>query len=235
MAERLWPGADPIGKRLHIHDASGDVEIIGVSGELRAESGGSASAGSLYLPMTPGIGSEMVLHVRVNGSAMAATAGMTRALRGHNGQMAASNVMTLGRYMESAKIAELVTARVSAVLALLQLALAIAGLSGLVAYVTAQRRREIGIRTALGADRASIIGLVMRQGVRLTMIGGAIGIALSFAVRQIVAATLPVNATIELRAMGLAVVCFAVVAGVAMLLPARRALSGTPAAALRVD
>jgi len=121
------------------------------------------------------------------------------------------------------------------VLAALQILLAVAGLSGLVAYITALRRREVGIRTALGASRRSVIGLVMRQGIRLTAIGGATGIALSLAVSRIVALSLPVTTPFVLAALLIAVLIFAVTGAIAMWVPAQHALDGAPAAALTVE
>jgi ABC-type antimicrobial peptide transport system permease subunit len=141
----------------------------------------------------------------------------------------------MSSYMDRAFLPQRIAARASGVLALLQMVLAVAGLSGLVAYVTAQRSREIGIRAALGAGRSSIVGLVLRQGVRLTAIGGVAGVALSLLMGRVIATSLPVGAAIELRALAAAIACFTLVAGAAMLLPARRALAVTPAAALRAD
>jgi ABC-type antimicrobial peptide transport system permease subunit len=113
--------------------------------------------------------------------------------------------------------------------------LAVAGLSGLVAYVTALRRREVGIRTALGASRRSILGLVMRQGIRLTAIGGAIGVVISVGVSRVVALSLPVTMPIVVGALVVAVGVFVVTGTIAMCLPARRALEVAPGAALAVD
>jgi putative ABC transport system permease protein len=123
----------------------------------------------------------------------------------------------------------------SGALAILQFALAIAGLSGLVGYVTELRRREIGIRTALGATRGSVLRLVTRQGARLTTIGVLIGLPVSAMVSVGVGDVLPMTPSVILTGLTLAAVVIAVAGTIAMLLPARRALAVTPAAALRVD
>jgi putative ABC transport system permease protein len=231
LAERLWPVSDPIGKRLQVDAAGGDVEVVGLVGEMGKESPGE---GLLYLPLQAGGGS-LVLHLRAGGSAGALAAPVARELRRYNTQMVSPEVTTMSSYMDRAFLPQRIAARASGVLALLQMVLAVAGLSGLVAFVTAQRSREIGIRAALGAGRSSIVGLVLRQGVRLTAIGGVAGVALSLLMGRVIATSLPVGAVIELRALAAAIVCFVVVAGAAMLLPARRALAVTPAAALRAD
>ncbi|MBD0320411.1 MAG: ABC transporter permease, partial [Gemmatimonadetes bacterium] len=193
LAERLWPGRDALGRRLHCDAAGGEVEIIGVAGELASRSSGG---GLLYLPLQAGGGS-LVLHVRASGSARALAAPVTGELRRYGGRMVASEVATMGQYMDRAFMAQRVAARVSGVLALLQMVLAVAGLSGLVAYVTAQRRREIGIRAALGAGSRSILARVLRQGVRLTALGGALGGALSVLAARVIATTLPLGTVLE--------------------------------------
>lgn len=233
LAERLWPGRDPIGRRLHCDAADGEVEVVGLVGELGKNSPESPG-GLLYLPLKAGGGS-LVLHLRASGPARALAAPVARELRRYNTQMVAPEVSTMASYMDRAFMPQRIAARASGLLALLQMVLAVAGLSGLVAYVTAQRSREIGIRAALGAGRSSILALVLRQGVRLTAIGGVAGVALSLLLGRVIATTLPLGAAIELRALAAAILCFALVAGAAMLLPARRALAVTPAAALRAD
>jgi putative ABC transport system permease protein len=234
LAERLWPGSDPIGKRLQVDAVGGDVEVVGLVGEMGKESPDSPGEGLLYLPLQAGGGS-LVLHLRAGGSASALAAPVARELRRYNAQMVAPEVTTMSSYMDRAFLPQRIAARASGILALLQMVLAVAGLSGLVAFVTAQRSREIGIRAALGARRSSIVGLVLRQGVRLTVIGGVAGVALSLLMGRVIATSLPVGAIIELRALAAAIACFVIVAGAAMLLPARRALAVTPAAALRAD
>jgi predicted permease len=238
MAEALWPGASPMGRQLTIGTTEKDpVEVIGVAGELRdnVRPIGSSPPGMLYLPLRPGPESRFVLHARTHGPATAVAPRIAQELRQRNGRLVASEVMTLDRYMERAVIAERIAARASIVLAVLQLFLALAGLSGLVAYMTALRRREIGIRSALGAERGHILALVTRQGVRLSVIGGAIGVAASLGVGQVIATTLPMTMAIEVRALAAAVILFGLVTGAALLLSARRALAVMPATALRVD
>jgi ABC-type antimicrobial peptide transport system permease subunit len=238
MAERLWPGEDPIGRSLYVDGATSPAEIIGVVGELRTPSASAPDAsgnGLLYLPLASFDERSMVLHLRSTGPAAAIAPGVGRALRREGTRVMAPDVLTFERYMERAVLPARVAARVAGVLAGLQLALAIAGLSGVVAYVATLRRREIGIRAALGATRSRMLALVLRVAMRLAAIGGAIGVALSVAVGRVVATTLPVSASIELRAIAVAVVGLALAAGSAMLFPASRALAVSPATTLRVD
>jgi putative ABC transport system permease protein len=233
LAARLWPGENPLGKTFS--DWRRPLEVVGVVGELRTNLPRGNTGGLLYVPLLPQSGDNLIVHLRTNGPSEAFAASVGRELRQHNRYIAGSDVMTLSEFIDGRLIAERTMAKAAAVLAVLQLLLAIAGLSGLVAYVTAQRRREIGIRAALGADNRSILALVLTQGVKLMGVGAVVGIVLSIAVGQVLATQLPVSVWIGIRAVLLAIGSSVVVAGVAMLLPARRALSVTPATALRVD
>jgi putative ABC transport system permease protein len=235
LAKRLWPGSNPIGKHLLVDDEH-EVEIIAVAPEQRVTASPATAQGLLYLPMSPGtIHSTLVLHMRVNGSTDALVASIRRALQSYNKNVVPTEVVSMDGYIRRALMPQRAAAQVAGVLALLQLALAITGLSGLVAYVTTQRRREIGIRSALGARRADILSLVLRQGIRLTFLGGVVGAILSIVVGKVVAESLPATMTAQLGSAAAAVLCFTLVAISAMLWFARRALAFAPAAALRLD
>lgn len=236
MAEALWPAEDAIGKRMTINNTV-RAEVIGVMVDPPGQGPATDHSypGLLYLPMNLTSEAEVILHLRAPSGQAAIAEQVAHMLRRENTRLAAAEVMTLDEYFNRQALPQRIMAQVSAVLAALQLLLAIAGLSGLVAYVTTLRRREIGIRVALGASRRSVMGLVMRQGVRLTMIGGVIGLLASLAVGQVVAAVMPVTVPSVVGGLLIAAGIFAAVAITAMMLPARRALGVSPAAALRVD
>jgi hypothetical protein len=239
MADALWPSEDPIGKRITI-DArrrTASAEVIGVVADPIGQGPETAASfpGMLYLSMLPVAEAEVVLHIRAPDAQSAIAGQVMQRLRAESARLVSPEVMTLDRYYDRVVFPQRLIARASSVLATLQILFAVAGLSGLVAYITALRRREVGIRTALGASRRSVIGLVMRQGIRLTAIGGATGIALSLAVSRIVALSLPVTTPFVLAALLIAVLIFAVTGAIAMWVPAQHALDGAPAAALTVE
>jgi len=239
MADALWPSEDPIGKRITI-DArrrSASAEVIGVVTDPIGRGPATAESypGLLYLPLRPMAEAELVLHFRAPEAQSEIAGQVMQRLRAENARLVSPEVMTLDRYYDRMVLPQRLMAQASGVLAALQLLLAVAGLSGLVAYVTTLRRREVGIRTALGASRGSVLGLVMRQGIRLTGIGGAIGAALSLVVSRAVALSLPVTMPIVLGALLVAAVIFSITGAIAMWLPAQRALDVAPAVALRAD
>jgi putative ABC transport system permease protein len=242
MADALWPATDPVGRRITLEARRGtaSAEVIGVVADPAGQGPATAESfpGLLYLPLRYIAEAELVLHVRSPGSpgAQRALAGeIMRRLRAEQAKLVTPEVITLENWYNRIALPQRVLAQASGALAAFQLLLAVAGLSGLVAYVTALRRREVGIRTALGASRGSVLALVMRQGIRLTALGALVGVTLSLPVSRGVALSLPVTLPIVLGAVLLAAVLAAVTAAIAMLLPARRALEVAPAAALRVD
>ena len=115
------------------------------------------------------------------------------------------------------------------------LVLASIGVYGVIAYAVGQRRREFGIRLALGASRAEIVGLVMRRGVLLFACGAAIGLAVAAASARVLASLLFNISGFDLISLGVATVILFVVALAACGLPARRAAKVDPSLALRAE
>lgn len=239
MADALWPGTNPIGQRIEITTRryTGPAEVVGVVADPPGAGPATPASfpGLLYLPLAAEAEAEVVLHLRATGSPGALAGLVLQRLRSEGGRLATPEVMTLERYHDDVVLPQRLLARAAAVLAAFQLLLAAAGLSGLVAYVTALRRREVGIRTALGASRASILRLVMRQGIRLTVGGGLFGIGGTLLLGRVVATTLPVTGAMVAGALAAGVATFLVAGLLAMWLPARRALAVPPAVVLRVD
>jgi ABC-type antimicrobial peptide transport system permease subunit len=118
---------------------------------------------------------------------------------------------------------------------LLGLALAAVGIYGVMAYSVSQRRRELGIRVALGADRRSVLGLVLNEGLRLALIGTAIGLAAALAAARLVRGLLYDVSAVDPIAFTLVPLTLVAVAALAVYLPARRAAMVDPIKALKSD
>jgi ABC-type antimicrobial peptide transport system permease subunit len=125
---------------------------------------------------------------------------------------------------------------VASALGVIALLLTVTGVYGVLAYIVAQRRREFGIRMALGAGGASVIGLVLRQSVRLALIGSAVGVVFAFGVSRLLRLAfwrLVSNFDVTGFVGGPAIVIVACI--VAAYIPSRRAATVNPVDALRAD
>jgi ABC-type antimicrobial peptide transport system permease subunit len=128
-----------------------------------------------------------------------------------------------------------IAASVASLLGGIALLLAAIGIYGIVAHLVASRTREIGVRVALGADAASIRRLVLGQGIRLTLIGSAIGLILAIGIARLVGSLLFGVSPVDPLALGVTAVALAAVALAASLVPARRAARLNPIVALRAE
>jgi predicted permease len=237
MAEKYWQGQDPLG---HQFSASDDpkhpIQIIGVVRNFRMVDPYSPIEPIYFIPLTQHYFSTVTLHLRSAGpesgvvrdvlpivESLAPTmpvyaSSMSEALNGLNGLF----LFRLGAIL-------------TGILGTLGLVLAIVGVYGVMSYTVSQRTHEIGIRMALGAQRAQILSLIGRQGILVVAAGIVIGLLLAFAVGQLIRDFLvgigPADATTYLLVSAL----LAAVAAAACLLPARRAVNVDPNTALRSE
>jgi putative ABC transport system permease protein len=178
LARRFWPQADAVGRRLRLADGAW-LSIIGVVGDTREPSSilgfGAKPSGQIYLPYTRDAGDTLALVVRgpqrpgLAQAVMAAVGGADRALPVYG-------VRTLE---EARRLADWVAAMWGQLLAWAAgggVLLTCTGIYGVVSRGVARRSHEIGVRMALGADRRAVVGLVLRQGMRLGLIGIAAGV-----------------------------------------------------------
>lgn len=234
---RFFPSG-AIGRRIHIGPtATGPaITIVGVVGDVHAE-------GASY-PVLPTLfpnhrqvagGASLSIAVRTRGDPIALTPALRRAARGADPTVAVHDVATLeavvGESLASRRFAlALVTG-----FAGLALMLATIGVYGVLAYLVAGRRREFGVRLALGATQGSVVGLVLRQGLMWAGIGLALGLAAAVAGRTLVAASLyGVTPGDPITWIGVPAILLAVVTA-ACLIPALRATRVDPVAAMRAD
>jgi ABC-type antimicrobial peptide transport system permease subunit len=117
--------------------------------------------------------------------------------------------------------------------ALMGLAIAAVGIYGIMAYLTSQRTQEIGVRMALGATRTNILGLIAKDGLRMVVAGGALGLAAALGLAHVLQALLYQTSTYDALAFVAVPVVLCVVAAAAVLVPARAGMRVQPASALR--
>lgn len=179
MADRFWPGDDPVGRI--VREADGDeLLIVGVAGAAKIRSLGEEPRPFVYYPYSQDYASFVTILARTTGSAEETAVRLLTLLR----EMEPGAVIFDSKTMEEHLAVMLIPARLSAFLSTLfgalAMALAVIGLYGVVSYAVAQRRREIGIRMSLGATPASVVRLVVGGGMKLVAVGGVVGLALAF-------------------------------------------------------
>ncbi len=235
-AKRLFPnGENPLGRRLITGLASIPREIVGVVGDIRAEDLTTAPGDTMYYP-TMQIGDGFFsMVVRTTRPAAGIREEVRAAVRALDPGMPVNDVQPLVNLIaDSISDRRLIMGLVGG-FAVLALVLAGLGIYGVISYSVSQRTGEIGVRMALGASPAVILGLVLREGMKLTLIGLGVGLLIAFGLTRLLASQLyEVSATDPVIFIGVSVF-LAAVGGFACWLPARRATKVDPLVALRAD
>jgi len=233
FARHFWPGQEPIGRTLR--DGKTVVTVVGVARDAKYSSLSEDPMPFMYLPLAQNWRPEVNLLVRTTGSAAALTPVIRDAVRATDPLLPVPAVLTLEAATSVALLPQRVAAAVTAVMGLLGLLLATAGLYGVIAYSVSQRTREIGVRMALGADRASVMRLVLKDGVRIIAIGLAIGLVLSAAAARAMTPFLFGVSATDALIFAIVPLALGAVALLASYLPARRAAGTDPLTALRAE
>jgi len=223
-----YPGPDPA------------YTVVGVVGDTRQSALSAPDPAMLYLPENQLPFGGMTLVVRfAPGAASRATAAVRAATHDLDPDVPAFALQPLSDYLSGSLAAARLSATLLALFASLALLLAALGLYAVMAQAVAQRRREIGLRMALGADRTSVVRLVMREGLTMAAWGTVAGLAAAWALGRSLAgalgAQLYATPLLDPLAFGAAPLLLLATALFACFLPARRAASADPLAALRLE
>jgi putative ABC transport system permease protein len=235
-ARRFWPGENPVGKqlRLHINEPTrAPREIIGIVGDVRTRGLELDPVPVVYVPHAQYGPESMTIMVRTAGDAMQALPQLKSILKSIAPGVALSRARTLDEAV-AANVAEpRFRTLLLSIFAIVSLALAAVGLYGVVAFSVNQRRAELGLRIALGADPSSVLRLVLREGMTPVAAGILIGLG-GAAILARVMKTLLFNVdTLDPLTFGSVALTLAAVAFAACYVPARRATTVDPATALR--
>jgi putative ABC transport system permease protein len=248
-AQRYWPGADPLGKHLGVaagtdHPGSdvrdrADVnyrqyEVIGVTRDARSRWVWDQDETFLYVPLPAASLAGQYLMVRTEGDPATVMNTVRAAAASIDPQLRVS-VRRIEETMALQMAPFRAIAWLSGVLGMLALLLASVGLYGVMSFVVTQRTREIGVRMALGAQGVDVVRMFLSQGLRLTAIGVAVGLAAGALISRLLTAVLiDLSALDPLTFVGVSVF-LTVVALLAILVPARRATKVDPLVALRYE
>ena len=231
MANRFWPGADPIGQRFKDTDGPSH-EIIGVVADISSMQVGRLDGPVFYTPVSPSKLTGLSFVLRTNGNPTATIGAIREVARSLD-----EDALISAEPLEESVRRMLEPARTSAwfsgTVSLLALLIAATGIYGMLSYHVVERTSELGIRMALGAQRRNVLLLIVRDGMKLAAIGTAIGLAAAVALAQVMSSLLvgvgPTDlftfVTVSLGALAVALL--------ACYIPARRATKVDPLVALR--
>ncbi len=239
LARRYWGRGRALGARVTLDDP-GDPEarwmtVVGVAGDVLHDRLNEASYPQMYIPFAQAPTRSMVLVVRSDGDPGALVPGLRGALAEVDAELPLADVATLDERKAVSLARPRVNAEILGGFALAALVLAAVGIYGVVAYGVVQRTRELGIRMALGAGAGTLLGMVIRQGMRPVVLGIALGAAAALAGSRVLRSLLfGVGATDPVTFIAVTIF-LAAVALAAIYLPARRAARSDPMVALRND
>jgi hypothetical protein len=245
LAERAWPGENPIGRVLETgdfrpgrEDSIRRLTVVGVVPDIRHRWIGETPGPFIFVAFGQYRLSDAHFFLRHDPGmpdTTAIIAGVRAALRDFDRDLPLVRVQPFRTFADLGLLPQRIAASVASLLGGMALLLAAIGIYGIVAHLVASRTREIGVRVALGADASRIRRLVLGQGIRLTLIGSAIGLVASLGVTQLVSSLLFGVSPVDPLALGVTGVALAAVALAASLVPARRAARLNPIVALRAE
>jgi putative ABC transport system permease protein len=233
LARRLWPDGTALGQRLDRRD--GVLEIVGVAANSKYLSLAETSRPWIYVPLAQDPTNHLTLSlaVRGTGDSMRLTGAIEREVRALVPTWPSFHFRTLDEGLQFQRLVPRFGATLLGVLGAFALVLATIGIYGVMAYVARQRSHEIGIRLALGAQQVNVLTLVIRQGMAVCLVGGAIGIAVSLGLTNFMSDVLFGVGAADVVTYTIVPASLFGVALSACYLPARRAASVNPLDVLR--
>lgn len=238
LAERLWPGQDPLGQRLDLDPSRDDdvpVEIVGVVPRVVQSEPEDGFFDTLYVPMAQRPARFVSLAVRGGGDPRALAAPMREAVQSLDPDLPVYFVRTVGDWIASHTVADRLLADLFSLFAFFGLLLAGAGIYALLSRGVTARTREIGVRRALGAEDRGILRLVLREGMVQLALGLGLGLVAALAFAQILANVLFGVGTFDPLTLTGVVLTLSIVVLAASFVPTRRALAVQPMQALRYE
>jgi len=232
LVQQTFPNEEPLGKRLVMSFGNRPFEIVGVVGDVRHGSLAAPGLPTMYMPSLEA-GENVV--IRAHGDGAALTTSVRRELATIDPNQPIARVRTMDEWLARAVAGPRYRTSLFVLFAGLALALSAVGIYGVMSYSVGQRTREIGVRMALGARQRNVLGLVLRQGMGLVLIGVAIGLAGAFALTRVIGSLLFNVGTRDPSTFTGVAIVLAAVAFIACYIPARRATKVDPMVALRYE
>ncbi|HET7840262.1 MAG TPA: FtsX-like permease family protein, partial [Terriglobia bacterium] len=229
LARHLWPTEDPIGKQLF----RDNMTVVGVVGNTRHEGLSEDTEAEFYVPYLQLPGNSMQLAVRTAGEQDSIVSAVRAQVKDVDPDQPLYHVATLQQVLSESLAPRRFNMLLLGIFAGIALTLAMVGIYGVMAFSVTQRTHEIGIRMALGAERRSVLGLIVRQGLRLALLGVALGVAGAWALTSFLSSFLFGVAPRDPATFVLVSLALVAVSILACYIPARRATRVDPMVALR--
>jgi putative ABC transport system permease protein len=236
VAERWWPGEDPVGKRIRfLWRTEAEQEIVGVVEDVRSDALHLAEQGTIYLSylQIPAAASGMSIIVRSEGDPLALAEPVRAALRSVDATLPISGVTTFEELVSRSVASRSRVMSLIGVFALVALALATLGLYAVTARAVSARTREIGIRKAMGAHRSTILGMVLKEEAPVVLVGLVLGLAASIPAARALAGLLYATEAGDAAILVIVSLTLAAAALTALLAATWRAARTSPAQAVR--
>jgi predicted permease len=239
-ARQFWAGQNPIGKHLREGKPGTDFQVIGVVKDFRDFHIATAPQPYIYIPKGQAsrfqslYGHRISLLIRTKGDVGTAVGALRNEAAALDRKLYV-NVSTIDQVVALSMWPARVSAGISGAIGLLALMLASVGIYGSIAYIVSQRTREMGIRIALGAQRAEVVALVLKQALRVVSVGAVIGFAGGIAVSRVLGDMLYGLISFDVPTFVLVPMFLVTVAMLATYIPARRAAKVDPMEALRYE
>jgi len=241
LAGRMWPNADPMGQGLNAGGQPPFFRVVGVTGGVRAAGLDHPPTEVVYYPLVPITGSGLwgpargltVVARARSGSPAALVPAIRRALKDLDAEAPVANVRTMEDVVAHSMARTTFTMLLLGVAAAMALALSAVGMYGVIAYLVGQRRGEMGIRLALGADGRRVTRLVVGESAKLAATGVVIGLAGAAAVTRVMRTLLFDVSPTDPLTLGAVAMLLLAIAVAAAWVPARRAARVDPVEALR--
>ena len=236
LAHRYWPNQNAIGKHIALGRQAA-AEIVGIVGDVKNRSLALDAAPQIYFPFPQIPWGNMNVLVQTAADPHLAAGAVRAQIAAVDPDQPVTNVKTVDELMDSSRAQPRLTTMVLGIFSGVALVLVIVGIYGVLAHSVAQRKQELGVRLALGAEKADILRLVIRQGLALTLMGVGIGLAgaliLSWVMSKMLSGMLYQISARDLVTFAVTPLTFLAIAVVASYIPARRATRVDPLEALR--
>jgi putative ABC transport system permease protein len=245
LAKRYWPAGDAIGAHVMLNDNNSgprEAEIVGIIHDVRDRGLETSSSFDIYIPIRQThedsiawLQNHQHWVLRTQNDPLAVADTFRQQVRQVDAEVATSNIRSMDQYYSMTIAPRRFNLQLLSIFAIAALALALAGIYGVISYSVIQRTHEIGVRMALGAQPSDVLRMVIMDGLKPVLVGLALGILSVFALTRAVASLLFAVSASDPAALVSVTVLFCSVSLVAVIVPAHRAAKMDSLAVLRTD